>query len=55
VEEIACFCVPDLASSIIAASNEPELLLAYLSPFLLKQQFVRGKTCALRVLNTSKC
>ncbi len=27
----------------------------YLSPFLLKAQFVNGKTCALSVLYKEKC
>jgi hypothetical protein len=46
--------IEDLACPIIAASYEPieinQLNQPYLSPDLLKAQFVRGSKCALRTL-----
>jgi hypothetical protein len=55
VDEVAGLGVPDLAGAVVAAGDEPSWGGGYLSPFLLKEQLVRGSTCALRVLNTVKC
>lgn len=52
MEKVSCLSVPDLASTIVATSDKPWLLQSYLSPFLLKEQFVRGRTWALRVLES---
>ena len=54
MDEVARFSIPDLTSSIIASSDESELRKPYLSPFLLKQQLVNGRTWALRVLKRPK-
>lgn len=54
VKQISSFGVPHLASSIVAASDESKSGGEYLSPFLLKQQLVRGRTWAFRVLKSWK-
>lgn len=54
VDQVACLGVPDLAGSVVAARDESACRERYLSPFLLKEQFVRGRTCALSVLKGVK-
>jgi len=47
-------CVPDFTCTVIASSNESfnyQNLIFYLSPFLLKAQFVSGRRCVFKVLN----
>lgn len=54
VDQVACLGVPDLAGSVVAACDESVCGVGYLSPFLLKEQLVSGRTCALSVLNGVK-
>jgi hypothetical protein len=54
MDEVSGFCVPNLASSIIATSDKSAYPGEYLSPFLLKEQLVKGKTCAFSVLKEVK-
>ena len=54
MQKRACVRIPNLASSIVASSDKPEYLNEYLSPFLLKQQLVSGRTWAFSVLESWK-
>jgi len=54
MQESSWLRIPNLASPIIAASDEPNSQKQYLSPFLLKQQFVSGNTWAFNVLDSWK-
>ncbi len=54
MDEVAGFCIPNLASSIVTTSDKSAYFGEYLSPFLLKEQLVKGKTCAFSVLKDVK-
>lgn len=55
MDEVSGLGVPDLAGSVVAAGDESACGDGYLSPFLLKEQLVSGRTCALSVLKGVKC
>lgn len=46
--------VPHFAASVVTPRDE-SFNKAYLSPFLLNAQFVRGNTCVFKVLKSSNC
>lgn len=54
VDQVACFGVPDLTGSVVTARDKSACKEEYLSPFLLKEQLVSGRTCAFSVLKGVK-
>lgn len=54
MKQISCLRVPNLTGSIITTSYKSGYSHRYLSPFLLNEQLVKGRTCALSVLNNVK-